>query len=63
VVPNVSEVLAYRILRHDVEGAVEGAVGKDDAQLLVEQNHGPANGIDDAVRARVGASGAGKPRD
>jgi hypothetical protein len=56
-------VLAYRILRHDVEGAVEGAVGKDDAQLLVEQNHGPANGIDDAVRTRVGASGAGKPRD
>lgn len=60
VVTHVSEVLADRLLRNDGEGTVEGAVSKDDAQLFVEHDQGLANGVDDAVRARIVAPGIGK---
>ncbi len=40
VVADVSEVLANRLLRNDVEGTIEGAVDRDSAQLLVEYDQG-----------------------
>ena len=53
VVADVSEVLANRLLRNDVEGTVEGTVDRDNAQLLVEYDQGLTNGVDDAVRTQM----------
>ena len=62
VVADVSKMLAKRLLRHHGEGTVEGAVGIDDAQLLVEHDQGLAYGVDNAIRPRIGGPGIGKMR-